>query len=415
MWSRAASLLTLWIVGWTNVGLAQCDFGLTRSDSLKGRILIFDIAPATEGSVANRVFSFDGSDPDPSLQQLRTALLRGIAGNGVENLLNCIRKQADTLVKRSSNRWFGRKGDTLNVIVLGPVGRHPKFDFKEQARQTRLTTDLATLVQVAQKMGEIKALIPAPVQPAVVLTYRPYLLTKPRGNLTVAVSLKAPKPSKSPEPAKAPSPTESAKRSKPSDAKPQPRPADEPAVSAEDEEEETPERLTTSLVTGPQEHFFLSANAAFTQVRQVKYDEKSRTLEPDKKPKEFLLGVNYAIGDLFAEDDATGLRSFLNGVFLSLLLEGSNKPFNQIAASLGFRRNLPLLDQFLTLNTVSPYVGVVWARNDLVSDSGASSTVKSKYGKGKLITGLSLNLDKALGWLGGGKKEGGDSAEAEKE
>ena len=155
--------------------------------------------------------------------------------------------------------------------------------------------------------------------------------------------------------------------------------------------------LTTSLVTGPAEHFFLSADAALTQIRQVKYNSESKSFETEKKPTEFLVGTNYQIGDLLSDDD----RNFFRGLYLSFLVEASKRPFNQIGAAIGFRNNLPYLDSYVSLRTVSPYIGYSWVRND-EADGNQSGDIKSRYGKPQLIGGLSFNLDKALNWLGGG-------------
>jgi hypothetical protein len=94
-------------------------------------------------------------------------------------------------------------------------------------------------------------------------------------------------------------------------------------------------------------------------VRQVKYDEATRSFQPDSKPKEFFIGVDYTIGDLFDDASRSSLRGFLDGVYMGLMLEGSSRPFNQLAVRIGFRQNLPGLDRFVTFDAVSPYVGVI--------------------------------------------------------
>jgi hypothetical protein len=66
---------------------------------------------------------------------------------------------------------------------------------------------------------------------------------------------------------------------------------------------------------------------------------------------------------------------------------------------------IPPLETFLPFDTVSPFLGVVWVRNDRIAGSPSAPTLSSRYGKGKFVTGLSLNLDKALGWVGSGKSD----------
>ena len=350
-------------------------------------VLVLDLTVSEDNSsTANRVFSISRGESDPVAREL------------VDRVIDLVRSPADSLAKsaavraflrtnaqklasKMSNRWVGREGDRIDVVVLRPKNTAARIDLDEAARQTRLTNDLVTLVQVAQKVGALTASPGARAEHS--FTHKQYFLTRTRASLTATASL--PK-------AGSAGAADDDQNGRKGDAK------------ATDEE--SPGKVNTTIVTGPREHFFLSANAAFTQIRQVKYNETSKTFEPDKKPTEFFIGVDYQLGDLYDERRANALQQFLAGVYVGVALEASTRPFNQVAATLGFRRDLPWFDQFLTFEAVSPYVGVVWARNDRPAAPGADSRVESKYGKGKFIYGLSLNLDKALGWLTPDKKEG---------
>jgi hypothetical protein len=57
----------------------------------------------------------------------------------------------------------------------------------------------------------------------------------------------------------------------------------------------------------------------------------------------------------------------------------------------------------VSFETVSPYVGIVWTKNDRVDDAG-NLLGERRYGRGEFVWGVSLNLDKALGWVGDGGK-----------
>ena len=81
------------------------------------------------------------------------------------------------------------------------------------------------------------------------------------------------------------------------------------------------------------------------------------------------------------------------------MLEASRTPFDQVGATIGFRHSTPKLDSFISLETVSPYVGLIWARNDHAAKD-EPGRVETSYGQRSIVWGLSLNLDKALGWLG---------------
>lgn len=367
---------------------------------LNGRVLIFDMAavPDSDPKILNRVFSFDAGFTDTLLKSVKASLERCVVGCDADAVVADIRSHADELAELSSTRWISGKGDTMDIFVFGPPDRLPKIAFKEDARQSRLEIDVGTLIQVAGKIVD-KGTADFP-SATVSVTHRQYYLTKSRATLKVEATLRPPQ-------------APAAERANAS-AKDAPTRAKTNAKDAPQAEEEIPEKLETSFITGSEERFFLSANAAFTQARQVTYDESSKTLQPNKKPEEFLIGINYAMEDLFANDEATGVGSFLGGLYASLLVEASKTPFNQIAATVGLRRNLPFLEDFLTFATVSPYVGIVWVRNDRIQPDGASSNVKSGYSKRKFITGLSLNLDKALEWLGGDKKAASATEASEK-
>jgi hypothetical protein len=155
------------------------------------------------------------------------------------------------------------------------------------------------------------------------------------------------------------------------------------------------------------EQFFLSANAGLTNATQVSYDATTRTLGPAKKPTGFYIAANYAFGDLYDEGKETNFANrFFGGMYLGVFVQASRRPFEQFGTIIGFRRHfIPWLETYLPLDTVSPYLGVVWVRNDSLSASPTGPTLSSHYGKAQFVTGLSLNLDKALGWVGSGKSE----------
>jgi len=92
--------------------------------------------------------------------------------------------------------------------------------------------------------------------------------------------------------------------------------------------------------------------------------------------------------------------AFVRGMYVSVLVEPTKRPFNQIAAAVGFRHSPPPFESLFSMETVSPYVGVVWARDDL-PDPENSTHVKTRFGKPALIVGLALGLDRAIAWFQG--------------
>lgn len=177
----------------------------------------------------------------------------------------------------------------------------------------------------------------------------------------------------------------------------EPPPADQEKNEASGDQ---PAPLSTTLVTGPAERVFLSANAAYTKIRQERFNTDAGTFEPGNKPTELLVGVNYSLQDIFQNDAAMGAKAFLKGLYFGFLVESTKRPFNQLAATVGFRHSPPPFESLFSLETVSHYIGVVWTRDD-VPDPNSQTHVRTRYGRPAMIMGLALGLDKALGWLQG--------------
>jgi hypothetical protein len=325
------------------------------------RILILDLAPESEGeATANRIFAIDPSDDDPTVASLLERLEPLDRGDSASTpaLITFLRSNGSQLARRTSNRWISRKGDSLYIYVLRPVNRKAKVDFAEDRRKSRIESDLITLVQVGQKISGMGVLGDEPRAVLASVSVSRYGLTKLRANFSITARL------------------------------------DSVATRIKDS---APDTLRTTLVTGPAEHLFLSADAALTQARQIKYVESTRTLEPNMKPTEFLIGFNYSVGDLYDDKENASIGSFLRGMYVGFLVEASKRPFNQVSAIVGLRRNIPWLDRYISFGTVSPFAGVVWLRND--EQDATDAAVRSRYGRRDFVSGLSLNLDKALGWL----------------
>jgi hypothetical protein len=385
--------------------------------SSRTRILVLDMSPVREKSeVVNRIFSFSGSDADSTVEKVRTKLreMRKCLPNPADDVapladtvLTLLHLHTSRLTKHSSNRWIGTKGDSIQVYILRLSGRPARIDIEELARATRLSSDLVTFAQLALKIATAGTAFMESKPPQYSYTFREYYLTKPRANLKVAgifIPVAADTPAVNERVGA--TATSRAARGPPTGRRavaPGPKlasEADTPKTETPVDTLQVPTQLTTSLITGPREHFFLSANvAAFTTARQVKYDETNSSLDLAATPKEFLVGMNYTFGDLFEDQKHGWLRRFAEGIYLGLMIEGSSKPFDQIGAIVGFRHAPPAIEKILSFEAVSPYVGVVWARN-YKTDSPATR-VDTDYAKEHFIAGVAVNLEKALKWVGG--------------
>jgi hypothetical protein len=144
-------------------------------------------------------------------------------------------------------------------------------------------------------------------------------------------------------------------------------------------------KASSTVTTGPEEHAFLSADLAVNKITELKLE--SGTLVPKDNPSQFYVGFDYMLGDVLSENN-----SLLDGLTLKALVEASKDPTNSWGVALGMRlKSIGGLG--VSIDMLSPYVGYIWTRND--TETGHSF-------KGDVRVGISLNLDKALGWVQGG-------------
>lgn len=256
--------------------------------------------------------------------------------------------------KTSGNRWVSMKGSTVSVRVFyDPKTPEPKIAFNEEERQSRFNQDLSTLFDIIK---EVKGAIAQPIS----CLETTYSLTKVRANLKIKAS-------------------QQVKGDAEKGA----------AVKADAENKERSAEVT--LVTGPREHWFLSTDVAVNRVSELEYDPNSASLEPKEQPTSFLIGFDFLLGDLANED-----RKWWEGFVIKGFVEASKQPRNGLGAGIGYRLK-PIKKYGFELDTFSPFVGWVRTRDDVVTRGG--SVRQDADTSFDFIYGISLNLDRALGWL----------------
>ena len=134
------------------------------------------------------------------------------------------------------------------------------------------------------------------------------------------------------------------------------------------------------IVTGPEEHVYLSADMPVTNIKQLTYDSSTNSVVEKEKPSTFYVGVNYKIGDLASDDpDAYFTWSRVSGKFLA---QASKRPNESMG--LGVSYDIGAIDLF---------VAYLWTKDD-----------EAAYGKkpgttGSTVFGVSFNIDKGVKWL----------------
>jgi hypothetical protein len=250
-------------------------------------------------------------------------------------------ERCGTTTRDSSIRVIGSPTAVWVFAAWEGQGGPDKVEIKEVRRKTRFETDLQTLLKIVLKEGGVTRVIRTA---SVAVWGQPLQYT--RANVLVTVTWDALK---------------------------------SPAVT---------------LVTGPAEHLYLSADLPVDNVSAVKYDEATGAVASRSAPATFYGGLNYSLGDIGLEKASWSWSS----VSIKLMMQISSKPLDGLGAGLGFR--LPATEVWgFKLNALSVFGAAIWLREDS-SVSGTPAVVETRY-KAKLRAGLSLNLDAALGWIKG--------------
>lgn len=326
-------------------------------------ILILDQRPTA--ATLNRVYSFPEGNGEP-LKYLQAALAAAVKVPS-DDTINAVLLEARRLTgdqtpdipvpkgadaappATTPDRWIATRGAVLHVYVIytGVEGTPtPTVTIDEATRASTLAQDLATALQVAKKVVQ-KA--PERVQ----LYARDYTLTKTRATLQITVR--------------------------------------KGEKTEETKSESAAPELKATLITGPAEHWFLSADLPITNATQMAYDETSHQLVSKGIPTTFYFAVDYALGDLLSPE-----RRWWEGITLKGLLKVSKTPLDSYGFSLGYRlRNTKLIG--IELDAFSPFLAVLWTKQDAVSSDNTAQP-ESEY-HANFRFGVSFNLDKALAWV----------------
>lgn len=262
----------------------------------------------------------------------------------------------DQATRVQSDRWLATTGDALHVYVVYERNKKAStdaaepvtIDIQEAVRDTRLAQDLATALKIASAVKAAAELEAA-------LYSRDYVLTKARATLTVTAALR-------------------------------------PSSGDKQGDVEHPSReVKATLITGPREHFFLSADLPITKATQLSYDDQTHELTSKDVPTTFYFAVDYTLGDILSAE-----RTLWEGITLKAMFKISKNPLDSYGCGIGYRlRNTKL--SFIELDAFSPFVAVLWTKQDAVNAAGQPA-LDSEY-HANFRVGLTFNLDKALEWL----------------
>lgn len=231
-------------------------------------------------------------------------------------------------VPPKSDRWLGHAGDDVFVFVFVKGGSDTglSFEISEKKRDLKIVEDLRT---AAKAVKNLELASPQTVQ----LLVARYTLRLERANVT---------------------------------------------FSAKKGDKDV---ATSELVTGPIEHFSLSADLPVNSVKTLTFDDKTNSVQPKTAPKEFLAGVDYVLGDVFRTPES---RWSLDRVVFKGLVRFSKQPLDTVGVAAGY-----LLPVGGTL-----FAGPIWIRET----TGTGSDAKERY-KMHVRVGIGFDIKKALDWL----------------
>jgi len=294
---------------------------------------------------------------DPGVSCLQQTLsdacqsLDGRTPKEVQAAATCLKSESDM-------RWISRQGDDLRLYVVYQ-GADPAVRFNEQSRKTRISTDLSNLIKLARSAKLLEGAKPDDLK----CVEQSYELERVRSNLAVTVE-QTPAAPRAVAMIEAAGPTAST------------------AAAA------AAPKATTTIITGPAEHWYLSADLPIRHFNELKRNDTSGLIEPAKTPTTFFVGVDYALGDILGES-----QSWRRDFVLKGMLKFSKQPLQTFGIALGYRG--PALSSLgLSFEVVSPFAGYFWSRPEVPEGSSGAETKL----QGTFQFGFSFNLDTALGW-----------------
>jgi hypothetical protein len=164
-----------------------------------------------------------------------------------------------------------------------------------------------------------------------------------------------------------------------------------PAAAAKADEKTEPPSF--NVITGSNEHFFISGDVIVDGAKQLKYDSDTKSITEKDKPNQIYLGINYMLGDLYSPADALSK----DRIIIKGLLSPSKKPFDSFGIGLGYRFAEGIFDPENKANSgFVVFVGSFWTKSDQLDGQTVStdSTRKQSW-----RVGIGYSLGAALDWL----------------
>ena len=153
------------------------------------------------------------------------------------------------------------------------------------------------------------------------------------------------------------------------------------------------EEKSAELVTGPTEHWYLSADLPVNSVRELKFDETAQAVLPKDAPKQVFAGANFMLGDRLS-----AATRWYDQFVLKAMVRLDKEPLEKVGLALAYRFDrLEVAGKYF--GALSPFVGYIWSKES----TDASASASERRYQDHFQYGISVNLDAAAEWV---KKDG---------
>lgn len=265
------------------------------------------------------------------------------AASGADFAVAAALSLAHANVDRSTQRWFGSKNDRAYLYVFYE-GQEPKLTHDEDPRKSRFQADVNTLLGVVAKIVTLNA----PAERTYKVALYQYALTHKRANLKFELT--------------------------------------QETTGGDDK------KIESTIVTGPPEHTYLSADVALDSAKEAEFDRDANAVTPEDTSRVFA-GINYSLGDLSGDVK----QPFWRGLVLKGFVEASKTPLDSYGVGVGLRGDA-LSRLGIEFDAFSPFIAVMRVKEDVTEPDG---TVRENARTRDLFRfGLSFNLDKLFDWVG---------------
>lgn len=350
MQSRTGAIVALLLVALAAPAHLKAEDCVSTPTSMP--FIVFDFTDPKDTKVANRIYSFAGDT-----KGVTKAALTIQDPTSLDATIKTLRTSAPDV----SDRFITAKGgldDRIEAICVHASNATCTADFVEKKRSTQLGTDLKTLVKIAKAIrGLAEAATPNDTNappPHTVATCTVYTLTTLRAEVTTTATLN----------------------------------------------DDTDNALKTKVITGPIEHWYLSADLPVDDVKKLKYNSDDHSLAPKDTPTSFMIGVDFKFGDVLTHETA-----FTRNIALKGLVKASKHPLDEYGVGIALRGQY-LKRLGIDFDLFSPFVAWTTFKEDAVDAN--NQPLLNSHRKSAVRAGISFNLDTALGWLKSSDSDKGD-------